>query len=92
MPYRLEGCDGLMHLGARRYSTREVVYLCEMHGDGVGRCLAVSPVFPRGSVGACLWARGAALGILFRGGPSRSLGFGPLSQAVLFRAPTQREL
>ena len=51
MPYRLEGCDGLMHLGARRYSTREVVYLCEMHGDGVGRCLAVSLVFPRGSVG-----------------------------------------
>ena len=48
------------------------VCLCEMHDDGVGGCLTVSSVFPRGSAGACLWARGAALGILFRGGPFRS--------------------
>ena len=88
MPYRLEGFDGLMHLGARRYSTRGVVCLCEMHDDGVGGCLTVSSVFPRGSAGACLWARGAALGILFRGGPFRSHWI----LDPFIRAPTQREL
>ena len=92
MPYRLEGFDGLMHLGARRYSTRGVVCLCEMHDDGVGGCLTVSSVFPRGSAGACLWARGAALGISFPGRPSRSLGFRTIESSGFIRAPTQREL